>query len=271
MVLPVLFGDVLQHLVAAVHAEVHVDVRHADALGVQEPLEQQVVGNGVKVRYSETVSHEAACGGAAARAHGDALFLGIADEVPDDQKIAGKAHLAEHLDLEFQPFLIRLSVDTAGAAHSFDLREPLFKPCAAEFGHVGFARRAFGHGEVGEVVLAEFEFQVAALGNGDGVRDRLGHMGKGLLHLLRRLHVKRLRGELHPVRVLHGFAGLDAEEGIVGLVVLHVQIMAVVGGHHRDAGVIRQPDQFAVGLLLLRDAVVLEFKIKVVASEEMSR
>ena len=43
MVLAVFFGHVLQDLVAAVHAEIHVDIRHADAFGVQEPLEQQVV------------------------------------------------------------------------------------------------------------------------------------------------------------------------------------------------------------------------------------
>ena len=40
---PVLFGDVLDHLAAPARAEVDVDIGHADALGIEEALEQQTV------------------------------------------------------------------------------------------------------------------------------------------------------------------------------------------------------------------------------------
>ena len=40
---PVLLGDVIDDLAAAVHAEVDVDVGHGDALGIQEALEEQLV------------------------------------------------------------------------------------------------------------------------------------------------------------------------------------------------------------------------------------
>ena len=43
-------GDIPDHLLPAVGAEIHVDIRHGDALDVQEPFEQQLVGQGVQGR-----------------------------------------------------------------------------------------------------------------------------------------------------------------------------------------------------------------------------
>ena len=59
-------GDVADHFLAAVVGEVHVDVRHAQALGIEEALEQQVVAQRVYVGDAEHVRDEAA-GGRAAR------------------------------------------------------------------------------------------------------------------------------------------------------------------------------------------------------------
>jgi hypothetical protein len=53
----VLFGDVLDDLAAPVHAEVDIDVRHADAFGIQEPLEQQSVFERVDVGDLHGVAH----------------------------------------------------------------------------------------------------------------------------------------------------------------------------------------------------------------------
>ena len=88
------------------------------------------------------------------------------------------------------------------------------------------------------MVLAELQLEVAPLGDLDGVRNGLGHVGEGLFHLLRRLHVKGLGREPEPVFVLDDLAGLDAEQGVVGLVVLHVQVVAVVRGDDGDARVL---------------------------------
>ena len=47
--LAVLLGHVTDHLLAAAHREVDVDVRHRHALGIEEALEQQVVADRVDV------------------------------------------------------------------------------------------------------------------------------------------------------------------------------------------------------------------------------
>ena len=56
----VLVLDVVDDLLAAVHAEVDVEVGHRHPLGVQEPLEQQRVAERVEVGDGERVGHQRA-------------------------------------------------------------------------------------------------------------------------------------------------------------------------------------------------------------------
>ena len=69
----VFFGDVLDHFAAAVRAEIDVDIGHADALRIQEALEQQAVLQRIDIGDLHGVADQAAGGRAAARAHGNAL------------------------------------------------------------------------------------------------------------------------------------------------------------------------------------------------------
>ena len=66
-VFPVLLAHVLDHLLALVVGEVHVDIGHAHAFGVQEPLEQQIVLQRVDVRDPERIGHDAPGGASASR------------------------------------------------------------------------------------------------------------------------------------------------------------------------------------------------------------
>ena len=50
---PYLSRDVVDDAVAAVHAEVDVEVRHRHALGIQEALEQQVVAQRIEIGDAE--------------------------------------------------------------------------------------------------------------------------------------------------------------------------------------------------------------------------
>ncbi len=87
-VLPaVLAGDVLDDLAAATLAEVDVDIGQRDALGIQEPLEDQVEVQGIDVGDVEGVGHDAARRRSAARTDRYALLARVADEIPDDQEV----------------------------------------------------------------------------------------------------------------------------------------------------------------------------------------
>ncbi len=93
---PVFLGDVLDHFAAPARAEIDVDIGHADALRIQEALEQQPVFQRIDVGDLHRVTHQAAGGRSAARAHGNAARFREADEIPDDQEIARELHLLDH-------------------------------------------------------------------------------------------------------------------------------------------------------------------------------
>jgi hypothetical protein len=108
VVLAVFFRNVFDHLLPAAGTEVHVDVGQADALGVEEALEQEIVFDGVDLGDAQTVGNHAPGRRAAARADRDALFAGGLDEFPDDKEIALKAHLLNEPDLALEPLLVLL-------------------------------------------------------------------------------------------------------------------------------------------------------------------
>ena len=99
----VLAPHVVDHLSPAAHAEVDVEVWRRDALGIQEPLEEQLEPEGVQVGDPEQVRDETARARAAARAHGYPLLLGPVYEVPDDKEVVEESGLLDDAQLEVEP------------------------------------------------------------------------------------------------------------------------------------------------------------------------
>src|SRR5690606_17927678 len=99
----VLLAHVLNDFAAAFDTEVNVDVGHADTVRVQEPLKQQVVAQRVKVRDAQRKRDNAAGRRAAPRPNRNAAVFGPLDEVPHNQEVAVKTHLADGLQLELKP------------------------------------------------------------------------------------------------------------------------------------------------------------------------
>ena len=122
LLLAVFLRHPVQHAPAAVVVEVHVDIGQRDAVGVQEALEQQVVGDGVDLRDAQAVGYGRTGRGASARAYRDVeLLAGRADEVLHDEEVAREAHRLHHVQLEAQALLLLLgqvlAVAAAGALH----------------------------------------------------------------------------------------------------------------------------------------------------------
>ena len=89
---PVALGRVADHLAAEALVEVHVDVGHLDATGVEEPFEEEVVADGVEVDDAEAVGDAAPGRRAPPRPHPDVAGAGVADEVPDDEEVGREPH-----------------------------------------------------------------------------------------------------------------------------------------------------------------------------------
>ena len=102
----VLLAHVRHHLVAARHAEIDVEVRHADAIRIQEAFEEQPVLDRIEVCNAECVRHKRTRPTSAARTHGDSTLFREAYEVPDNEEVAGKVHLGDDVELERQSLLV---------------------------------------------------------------------------------------------------------------------------------------------------------------------
>ena len=70
------------------------------------------------------------------------------------------------------------------------------------------------------MIMIEFKFHIAAVGNALRVLQRLGQIGKQRAHLLLGLDVELLRLKAHPIRVVHGLTHLDAHQNVLNIAVL---------------------------------------------------
>ena len=125
-VVAVLAGDVLDHLVAARVGEVDVDVRHRHAVGVQEALEREPIGDRVDRRDAQRVGHDAPRRRSPAGRH-DPLLPGEAREVGHDQEVAGVPHPLDDAQLVLEP----LPHDLAGVRAVSGQRARARTPCAS--------------------------------------------------------------------------------------------------------------------------------------------
>ena len=72
------------------------------------------------------------------------------------------------------------------------------------------------------------------------------------------------------MRVFHGLTGLQAQQNFVGALIFPVEVMAVVGGHHGNAGVVADLQQSPVDPLLPFQFVILQFQIKIVLTHDVA-
>ncbi len=118
-------------------------------------------------------------------------------------------------------------------------------------------------GERRQMQLPKLERHLAAFRDAHGVSQRLRHILEMQAHLLGRFQVQLVGIDLQPVFILHGFAGLDADQDFLRARVRPVDVMHVVGRDQRNAGFLRKRHQRAVHLQLLGKPVVLQLQIEV--------
>ncbi len=101
-------AHVSNHLVAPLLTEVDVEIRHRDAFGIEEALEQEAEPERVEIGDGERPGDDRARARAAPRPHGNALRLRPLDEVGDDEEIAGELHFDDDVELEGEALRIVL-------------------------------------------------------------------------------------------------------------------------------------------------------------------
>ncbi len=273
-------GDDLAHRVAAVlvlHvvddavavglAEVDVEIGHRLAFGIQEPLEQQLVAQRVEVGDEQGVGHQRTGARAAARADRAAVTLGPADEVADDQEVAREVHRHDGGDLELQPLDVARPLALACRRVGVELRQAPLKALERGLPEVGLDRHRTAvveprRREVRQLRLAQRQRQAAAARDLHRVGQRRRQVGETQRHLGARLEILLAREAAHAPGVAQEFAFGDADAGLVRLVVVGLQELHRMGGHHRQPQLGRQRHRGAHVGLVGRHAGALQLDIE---------
>ncbi len=254
-------GRIADHLVPVTRVEVHVDIGHRHALRVEKPFEKQVVADRIQFGDAKAVGHRAAGRGAAARTHPDVQVTGVLDQVPGDDEVRRVAHLVDDVELVVDA-LACLGGERCAPTHVGAL-------VGQRLQILGVGGVALGQRKLGQFRLGELDFEVAALGDPQGVVARHLHLAKQVSHFLGRLQVVVRTVKPEPLFVGDERPGLHAEQSVVGLGVLTRDVVAVVGGQQRRPQALGDLDQLRVGLVLFGDAVILDLDEQVVASKDV--
>ena len=258
MIIAVLAADIIHHLAAASIAEVHINIRHADTLRIQEALEIQAVFHGIHIRDVQAVGHDAARSAAAPGTHGDTAAFCIAHEVRHNEEIIGEAHLLDHVDLIVHLLAVfRCSFTVAGRI-----------ALCAQLAQVRCRVISFRQFEFRQMIFAKSKIQIAHIGNLRRIFHSVLIARKQSAHFLFGTKIEVLGFIAHTVFVIHRFTGLDAHEDIVSLRIFLAEIVGVIGTDKRNAGFLMQTQQAAVDFYLFPDAVILQFQIEVLRSEQ---
>ena len=237
-------------------ADVDINIRHLVSFRVHKPLKQQVVLDRIHIAHAETVSNHRA-DSTAASTDGNMVLDGIIAEVPADQKIAGKTLTGDDRQFPFDPLL-----DLVGDLSVFFLRPLIDQPLEK------ILRRTAVFGMVNRCVLGpQFDLNIASLGDLQCVVTGLRNFGKQLPHLLGAFQINTPR-ILHPLRVSHFLAGIDAAQRIMGLIVTLVEKMHIIRRNQFDAHFPGQLDHLAHQVRMLIVIVLLNLQEKPIRAED---
>ena len=114
-----------------------------------------------------------------------------------------------------------------------------------------------------------FELDLAALRDVPGAVERVLHFAEQRHHFFARLEIERRLLEAHAVRIGHGLAGLNAQQDFMRARVVLAQIVRIVGGHQRNAGVGRQAIDQRQHARVRLQAVILQFQEEILRAEQV--
>ena len=250
MIRTVFLHDVFHDLTPTFRAEIRIEIRHTHPFRVEEPLENEVILHGVDFRDVHTICHNGSRAGAAPRTHGNAVDLGIVNEVPDDEIVVYITHPTDNADLIFQPLPVCFG----------RVWIPLCKALGAQLAEIFLVRIPLRHGIGGQMVFVEGKVQIAPLGNADGVLKGFLAAGEQPFQLVLAFEVEFLGLEFHPVGVVHGLSGLDAQQDVLHFRVLFAQIVGVVGHYQGQSQLPGKSLDALIHRPLLRNTVILQFQ-----------
>ena len=191
------------------------------------------------------------------RSHGNSVASGIIDVIPHNQEIIYISHFLDHGEFIFQLF----------PNPSIILRIAFLPSLLTEVIEVTPGIIPLRHIEVRKLRDTEFDVHLATVRDFLCVLQRFLRIGKKSAHLLFTFHIILTAFIAHPVGILHFFPRLNTKQKIVRLRILCIRIMTVVGRYQWNSQLCRHTNQRLIDPLLIRNAMILQFQIKMILSK----
>ena len=250
--------DMLNDFLASLVLEVDVDIRHLNAFGRQEALEQQAVRQGIKVGNAHGIRANSACGRATARAYGNTILSRPANVFLDNEEVCREALLNNNARLVHiaVPCVFRNGFAIAALQAIFAF--------LAEQRFFGVSRRQ-GKARQNGIAL---KHNIAFLSNLHRGIARLGEISQRFAHFLFGLHIELIVREAHAVLIVHERACANAQHKILRASVFAAKVMEVVRRDGLQAELIRNVGQMPIHLALAHttvsgNALVLQLDVEI--------
>ena len=263
-------ANVLHDLEAPLIVEVHIDIGHLGTLRGQEPLEHQAVLERIERGDVHGVGDDSAGSRATAGADADAVVLGPLHVLGDDQKVGGKALVADDLVFVLKALFDVDATDLARSPVVAVVLTQAFLALAAELALVRLA--GIEQREARQDDGVPVQLHVAFVGDLERVVAGLGAIREHRPHLLLGLHVELRAGHAHAVGVVDLGVHANAHDDVLHGRILAAQVVEVVSGDDLDTHLLGDIDERTVHLLVGQtviggNAVFLNLDIEVAGIE----
>ena len=250
---------VIKYLITLHIAEVGINIRHAYTFRIQKAFEQQMVTQGLDIRYTQQIGHDTACGTTTSRTDRNIMATAIIDKIPDNEEVAGIAHRVDDVQLKIQTLAYLLIHNLIA------LRQSLL----AQVTQIAHSVKALRHRKLRQQQMAELHLHVAAVSNFIGIAQSLRTIAEQRLHLIIAFQIIAVVVKAHTIRLINRAGRLDAQQNILRCGILLLHIMQIVCRHKTKTELLRQLLQLRAYLVLLIKVMVLNFQKVVFLAENV--
>ncbi len=227
-------GDVFNHLIAFLHAEVDVKVGHRNTFRVQEAFKQQVKFQRIDIGDFQRIGHQRTRTRTTARSDRHAVIFGPLDELHYDQEVAGESHLVDNVEFNFQTLIIFRAFFRALSLVREQEDQTFFQSLTGFHHQIIFSGHIAGR-ELRQEVLTEPDSHVTTLSNLYAVFQRFRDIREQLAHLLFAAHILLRTVVARALGIVQRIAVVNGNANFVRIEIFCVDKADFIGGDDRDA------------------------------------
>jgi len=244
--------------------KIEVDIGPFAAFFGEKSFEKQVHSDRVNGSNAQRVTH-GAIGGRTAALHEDIVFAAEADDVPNDEEVAGKIEFFDQGQFAFD---LLAGASVAGVvARAITGNHSLMGALTQEL----HFRLALGHRIFGELVAQILQGKLQARRKNLRIGDGFRKIGKKALHFGRRFQMAFGIAREEASGGIQIAMMADAGEYVQHFTLVGKRMAHRIGGHERQRQFARDLPRRLIARFFLAAEMPLQFDIDVLATEEIAK